>query len=76
MKKASYLRIQLDSYERMVLRAVLETHNWNRKQSAKYLGISYRTLLYKIEKFQLAPPNRYLPASSDSSKLNSHAPTS
>src|SRR6478672_832923 len=34
--------------ERKVILKVLQTHHWNRKQSAKTLGISYRVLLYKI----------------------------
>src|SRR3982075_4060268 len=34
--------------ERKVILKVLQQHHWNRKQSARALGISYRALLYKI----------------------------
>src|ERR1700693_1619239 len=34
--------------ERKVILKVLQQHHWNRKQSARTLGISYRALLYKI----------------------------
>jgi two-component system response regulator AtoC len=43
--------------ERKVILKVLQTHHWNRKQSAKTLGISYRALLYKIRDAGL-PSNR------------------
>jgi len=32
---------------KIILKA-LEAHNWNRKQVARALGISYRALLYKV----------------------------
>jgi two-component system response regulator AtoC len=34
--------------ERQVILQALQAHNWNRKQAAKALGISYRAILYKI----------------------------
>src|SRR4030081_977403 len=34
--------------ERKVILKVLQQHHWNRKQSARTLGISYRALLYRI----------------------------
>jgi two-component system response regulator AtoC len=43
--------------ERKVILKVLQSHHWNRKQSARTLGISYRALLYKIREAGL-PPNR------------------
>jgi two-component system response regulator AtoC len=43
--------------ERKVILKVLQNHHWNRKQSAKTLGISYRALLYKIRDAGL-PSNR------------------
>jgi len=43
--------------ERKVILKVLQAHHWNRKQSARTLGISYRALLYKIREAGL-PPNR------------------
>jgi len=43
--------------EKKVILKVLQNHHWNRKQSARTLGISYRALLYKIREAGL-PPNR------------------
>jgi two-component system response regulator AtoC len=43
--------------ERKVILKVLQNHHWNRKLSAKTLGISYRALLYKIRDAGL-PSNR------------------
>jgi two-component system response regulator AtoC len=43
--------------ERKIILKVLQTHHWNRKQSARALNISYRALLYKIRDAGL-PPNR------------------
>jgi two-component system response regulator AtoC len=34
--------------ERKVILKTLQTHHWNRKRAARALGISYRSLLYKI----------------------------
>lgn len=34
---------------------MLQAANWNRKEAALRLGISYRTILYKIEKYELSP---------------------
>jgi len=45
--------------ERKVILKVLQQHHWNRKQSARALGISYRALLYKIRDAGL-PSNRAL----------------
>lgn len=39
--------------ERNAIRAVLEKTGWNRKGAARLLKVSYRTLLYKIEQYQL-----------------------
>jgi two-component system response regulator AtoC len=45
--------------ERKVILKVLQQHHWNRKQTARTLGISYRALLYKIRDAGL-PSNRAL----------------
>ncbi len=42
--------------EREVIYEVLSHTNWNRKQAAKILKISYRSLLYKIKEMDLHPP--------------------
>jgi two-component system, NtrC family, response regulator AtoC len=39
--------------ERNAIAAALEKTGWNRKAAARLLKISYRTLLYKIEQYQL-----------------------
>ncbi len=43
--------------ERKVILKVLQANQWNRKQAARALSISYRALLYKIRDAGL-PPNR------------------
>jgi len=42
--------------EKNVISSTLEKTRWNRKEAARLLGISYRGLLYKIEQYQLTPP--------------------
>ncbi|MGA7908111.1 MAG: sigma-54 dependent transcriptional regulator [Candidatus Sulfotelmatobacter sp.] len=39
--------------ERNAIRAALEKTGWNRKAAARLLKVSYRTLLYKIEQYQM-----------------------
>jgi transcriptional regulator with PAS, ATPase and Fis domain len=34
----------------------LEKSVWNQTQAAKYLNISRKTLIYRMEKFSLIPP--------------------
>ena len=43
--------------EREVIEKVLLKVNWNRKETAKILKISYRALLYKIKELDLSPPH-------------------
>jgi two-component system, NtrC family, response regulator AtoC len=43
--------------ERNAIGAALEKTSWNRKAAAQLLKISYRTLLYKIEQYQLRSPD-------------------
>ena len=42
--------------EKSVISSTLVKTRWNRKEAARLLGISYRGLLYKIEQYQLTPP--------------------
>ncbi len=42
-----------ESAEKEVIRQKLHETLWNRKQTAKLLGISYKALLYKIERYEL-----------------------
>jgi two-component system, NtrC family, response regulator PilR len=44
----------LASVERDILKHVLEELNWNRKETAKRLGLSERQLRYKLVKYQLS----------------------
>jgi transcriptional regulator with PAS, ATPase and Fis domain len=41
--------------ERNAIAAALERTGWNRKAAARLLKVSYRTLLYKIEHYQMKP---------------------
>ena len=54
--------IDLEEVEKEILLQTLEKHGWNQTQAAKYLNISRKTLIYRMEKFSLAPP---MPQSSD-----------
>ena len=38
--------------ERQIILKVLEANNWNRRKTAKWLNISYRSLLYKLQDAQ------------------------
>jgi two-component system, NtrC family, response regulator AtoC len=51
------LRVQtkraIQHLERSIIFGMLEAHKWNRKETARSLDISYRTLLYKIKEVGL-----------------------
>ncbi|MGA9041508.1 MAG: sigma-54 dependent transcriptional regulator [Terriglobales bacterium] len=51
--------------------ALGQTH-WNRKAAARLLRVSYRTLLYKIQQYNLTPPTTYLPEMIPGIKSNGH----
>jgi DNA-binding NtrC family response regulator len=38
-----------------MIQNALEVSGWNRRHAAKYLNISYRGLLYKIQQHRLTP---------------------
>jgi two-component system response regulator AtoC len=42
--------------EKNAIAAALERTGWNRKAAARLLKVSYRTLLYKIEQYQMRSP--------------------
>ncbi len=44
--------------EKEVIAFILEKTSWNRSLAAKILKISYKTLLYKIDEFEVHPPMR------------------
>ena len=48
--------IDLEEVEKEILLQALEKHAWNQTQAAKYLNISRKTLIYRMEKFFLVPP--------------------
>jgi DNA-binding NtrC family response regulator len=47
--------ISLEAVERELLVRALERCNWNQSQAARYLDISRRTLIYRMEKHGLRP---------------------
>jgi two-component system, NtrC family, response regulator AtoC len=51
----SVVRNMKDRAEAQMIKNALEVAGWNRRHAAKYLNISYRGLLYKIQQHRLAP---------------------
>jgi two-component system response regulator AtoC len=51
----SVVRDMKDRAEAKMIKDALEVSGWNRRHAAKYLNISYRGLLYKIQQHRLAP---------------------
>jgi len=49
-------RSAMGEAEMEAMREVLDRNNWNRKQAAIELQISYKALLYKIRQYGLVPP--------------------
>jgi two-component system, NtrC family, response regulator AtoC len=45
-----------DAIEKQAICYVLDKTGWNRSRANKILGISYKTLLSKIQEFDLTPP--------------------
>ncbi len=45
--------------ERAAIVTALERTRWNRKAAARLLEVSYRTMLYKIERYQIDLPTQY-----------------
>lgn len=50
--------IDLEEVEKEILLQALEKHNWNQTHAARYLNISRKTLIYRMEKFSLVPPEQ------------------
>jgi two-component system NtrC family response regulator len=50
--------IDLEGVEKEILLHALEMHGWNQTHAAKYLNISRKTLIYRMEKFGVVPPTR------------------
>ncbi len=51
----SIMRDMKDRAEAQMIQDALEVSGWNRRHAAKYLNISYRGLLYKIQQHRLTP---------------------
>lgn len=47
------LTSQLDSTERAMILKALEKHRWNKTKAAKELGLTLRTLRYRLEKLDI-----------------------
>ena len=54
----SLARTAKDEAEAEAIAKALEETNWNRKQAAALLQISYKALLYKIRQYGLAQQNK------------------
>jgi DNA-binding NtrC family response regulator len=52
----SVARCAREEAEADAIRRALHQTNWNRKQAAEQLKISYKALLYKIREYELLPP--------------------
>jgi two-component system, NtrC family, response regulator AtoC len=46
--------------ERNAIAAALQKTGWNRKAAARLLGVSYRSILYKIEQYEMSAPESYI----------------
>jgi two-component system, NtrC family, response regulator AtoC len=56
--------------EKNAIAAALERTGWNRKAAARMLKVSYRTLLYKIEQYQMRSPDSSLTSGSAGIRTN------
>ena len=48
--------------EKNAITVALEKTGWNRKAAAKLLKVSYRTMLYKIDQYEITPAEPYTPS--------------
>jgi two-component system NtrC family response regulator len=48
--------VSLEEVEKEILLQALEKHHWHQTKAARYLNISRKTLIYRMEKYGLAPP--------------------
>ncbi len=63
MLRTSLFRLNVEEFERRYLQGELERHRWNRTETARELGLSYRALRYKIAYLNLIPPVEEFPES-------------
>ena len=52
------IRSVREEAERIAIASALEKTGWNRKAAARLLKVSYRSILYKIEQYQMNEPDR------------------
>jgi len=59
--KDSLFNLAMRKFERRFLLNSLNAFGWNRKATARFLKMSYRNLLYRIERLKIAPgePSEY-----------------
>jgi transcriptional regulator of acetoin/glycerol metabolism len=50
--------ISFEDVERSLITQAMEQTNWNITRAAKLLGLSFRTLQYRLEKFGLKKPEK------------------
>lgn len=48
--------IDLEEVEKEILLQALERNQWNQTRAARYLNLSRKTLIYRMDKFSLVPP--------------------
>jgi two-component system NtrC family response regulator len=58
--------IDLEAVEKEILLQALEKNLWNQTRAARYLNISRKTLIYRMEKFALGAPEALTPDSNKS----------
>ncbi len=59
--------------ERNAIAAALQKTGWNRKAAARLLGVSYRSILYKIEQYQMSAPDSYISSFAETRSAVSNA---
>lgn len=58
LSPSSPLAQHLEASERSCILSYLERNHWNRAGTARELRVSYRTLLYKIDRLRIVPPEK------------------
>lgn len=66
----SLLRSIREDTEKNAITLALENTGWNRKAAARLLKVSYRTILYKIEQYDMRSSHRSTLQASDPSEFN------
>jgi two-component system response regulator AtoC len=56
--------------EQQIILKVLEANSWSRRKTAKWLNISYRSLLYKLQDSQIRGFSEMPPKTGDSASMS------